>query len=154
MADEQIRDLNLSETHTLLLINLYLSHVQGPSYVPHGVESAYIHINRDIEEDDDAYSEDGFCAVPASSDAIAALPETTVSETETREEEACAVCLEGFKEGDKVKKMPCSHDFHSSCISDSEMLLSEGSLRAIGSLPLPLPLPLGFLFWHHITFLF
>ncbi|EEC68834.1 hypothetical protein OsI_37411 [Oryza sativa Indica Group] len=73
--------------------------LQGPSYVPHGVESAYIHINRDIEEDDDAYSEDGFCAVPASSDAIAALPETTVSETETREEEACAVCLEGFKEG-------------------------------------------------------
>uniref|UniRef100_A0A0E0F9E3 RING-type domain-containing protein n=1 Tax=Oryza meridionalis TaxID=40149 RepID=A0A0E0F9E3_9ORYZ len=75
--------------------------LQGPSYVPHGVESAYIHINRDIEEDDDAYSDDGFCAVPASSDAIAALPKATMSETETREEEACAVCLEGFKEGDK-----------------------------------------------------
>uniref|UniRef100_A0A0E0BF63 RING-type domain-containing protein n=1 Tax=Oryza glumipatula TaxID=40148 RepID=A0A0E0BF63_9ORYZ len=94
--------------------------LQGPSYVPHGVESAYIHINRDIEEDDDTYSDDGFCAVPASSDAIAALPvpETTVSETETREEEACAVCLEGFKEGDRVKKMPCSHDFHANCISE------------------------------------
>uniref|UniRef100_A0A0D3HR85 RING-type domain-containing protein n=1 Tax=Oryza barthii TaxID=65489 RepID=A0A0D3HR85_9ORYZ len=42
----------------------------------------------------------------------------TVRVTETREEEACAVCLEGFKEGDRVKKMPCSHDFHANCISD------------------------------------
>ncbi|CAO2140812.1 unnamed protein product [Urochloa humidicola] len=56
-----------------------------------------------------------FGAVPASGDAMAALPETTVGEGEAAEEE-CAVCLEGYEAGDKLRTMPCVHGFHEHCI--------------------------------------
>nr|CAB3459324.1 unnamed protein product [Digitaria exilis] len=78
--------------------------------------------NRDGEpvvDDDGAYSNGGFGAVPASEEAIAALPETTVGECdgETREKEAeCVVCLEDYQAGDKLRTMPCSHGFHERCI--------------------------------------
>ncbi|CAL4911679.1 unnamed protein product [Urochloa decumbens] len=64
-------------------------------------------------EADDAYAYGGFGAVPASEEAIAALPETTVGEAT---EEECAVCLEAYKAGDTLRTMPCAHGFHESCI--------------------------------------
>ncbi|CAN6289373.1 unnamed protein product [Urochloa humidicola] len=63
---------------------------------------------------DDAYAYGGFGGVPASEEAIAALPETTVGEGEATEE--CAVCLEGYEAGDALRTMPCAHAFHEHCI--------------------------------------
>ncbi|RLM58766.1 hypothetical protein C2845_PM18G00350 [Panicum miliaceum] len=60
-------------------------------------------------------ADSGFVGVPASGDAMAALPETTVGEGGAGEEE-CAVCLEGYAAGDTVRTMPCSHGFHGHCI--------------------------------------
>ncbi|KAF8706513.1 hypothetical protein HU200_030789 [Digitaria exilis] len=51
--------------------------------------------------------------IPASSEAMAHLRETTAAET--REDE-CAVCWESYEEGDKMCAMPCSHAFHDGCI--------------------------------------
>ncbi|GJN07036.1 hypothetical protein PR202_ga24825 [Eleusine coracana subsp. coracana] len=72
----------------------------------------------------------GFGAVPASGVAIACLPETTAGEGEEAEcasqqqhargkaDDECAVCLEGYKIGQALRTMPCSHEFHESCIFD------------------------------------
>jgi hypothetical protein len=62
---------------------------------------------------DDAYSGGGFGAVPASDKAIQELEKAAVGETR---ETACGVCLESFEEDDEIRKMPCSHGFHESCI--------------------------------------
>ncbi|CAL5098371.1 unnamed protein product [Urochloa decumbens] len=74
-------------------------------------------IDAGVGADDDAYAYGGFGAVPASGDAVAALPvpETTVGEGEATEEE-CAVCLEAYEAGDTLRTMPCSHGFHEHCI--------------------------------------
>ncbi|PUZ43661.1 hypothetical protein GQ55_8G025800 [Panicum hallii var. hallii] len=62
-------------------------------------------------------ADSGFVGVPASGDAMAALPETTVGDGGAgEEEEECAVCLEGYAAGDTVRTMPCSHGFHGHCI--------------------------------------
>ncbi|BAT12629.1 Os11g0142600 [Oryza sativa Japonica Group] len=71
-------------------------------------------------DDDEAYSNGGFGAVPALSEAIVSLPEMAVGcgcggGGEAREKE-CGVCLEGFEEGEKLRKMPCEHYFHESCV--------------------------------------
>ncbi|KAF8656734.1 hypothetical protein HU200_060526 [Digitaria exilis] len=52
----------------------------------------------------DLHFSDGRRFVPASSEAMARLPETTVAE-ETREEDECAVCLKSFEEGDRLKSI-------------------------------------------------
>ncbi|KAF8707130.1 hypothetical protein HU200_030369 [Digitaria exilis] len=52
--------------------------------------------------------------VPASSEAMARLRETTAEET--REDEECAVCLKSYEEGVEISAMPCSHEFHDGCI--------------------------------------
>ncbi|RLN29232.1 hypothetical protein C2845_PM05G05900 [Panicum miliaceum] len=65
------------------------------------------------ESQDDAYRNGGFGAVPASGEAIASLPETTVTVVESDE---CAVCFESYEEGDSIRTMPCSHGFHEGCI--------------------------------------
>eukprot|EP00456_Euglypha_rotunda_P027622 TRINITY_DN22043_c0_g1_i15.p1 TRINITY_DN22043_c0_g1~~TRINITY_DN22043_c0_g1_i15.p1 ORF type:complete len:299 (-),score=16.37 TRINITY_DN22043_c0_g1_i15:78-974(-) len=38
------------------------------------------------------------------------------SSTRLVHNESCAICLEDFTEGDKVKVLPCKHGFHSACI--------------------------------------
>ncbi|CAL4995651.1 unnamed protein product [Urochloa decumbens] len=68
-----------------------------------------------VGEADGAYAHGGFGAVPASEEAIAALPETTVGEGEMTGRE-CAVCLEVYEAGDTLRTMPCAHGFHESCI--------------------------------------
>uniref|UniRef100_A0A0E0MCC0 RING-type domain-containing protein n=1 Tax=Oryza punctata TaxID=4537 RepID=A0A0E0MCC0_ORYPU len=100
-----------------------INYLRSSIFVPDGAYVQYPDINRHIGKDEhDAYSNDGFGADPASSDAIAALTEETVDEM--GEEDACTVCLEGFKEGDKLRKMPCNHGFHERVVSSTGLGLS------------------------------
>ncbi|KAK1285661.1 hypothetical protein QJS10_CPB20g00822 [Acorus calamus] len=49
---------------------------------------------------------------PASEAAVESLPEV-----EVEVEMVCAVCLEGMREGEKARRMPCDHMYHGHCIS-------------------------------------
>ncbi|KAK3118362.1 hypothetical protein QOZ80_9BG0697920 [Eleusine coracana subsp. coracana] len=62
------------------------------------------------------YRNGGFGGVPASADAIAGLPLTTVDAGEAAVNDRCAVCHEGYEAGDRVRTMPCAHGFHEGCI--------------------------------------
>jgi hypothetical protein len=75
-----------------------------------GHEHEHEHVNG---HEDEAYSGGGFGAVPASDDEIARLEKATVGDTREAE---CVVCMERFEEGDEIRKMPCSHGFHETCI--------------------------------------
>nr|XP_020163787.1 E3 ubiquitin-protein ligase RING1-like [Aegilops tauschii subsp. strangulata] len=101
-ADEQPHQDSavLSPSHGPLLANLFLM--------------TQIAVYEDNVTDDDERG-GGFGAVPASEKEIAGFAQAAVGDT--REEE-CVVCLESFKEGDDIRKLPCSHGFHNSCISD------------------------------------
>ncbi|CAM0950307.1 unnamed protein product [Alopecurus aequalis] len=61
------------------------------------------------------YRNGGFGAVPASGRAISDLPEITVGEAREKD---CSVCMEVFREGESLRRMPCAHAFHEGCISD------------------------------------
>ncbi|OAC97751.1 hypothetical protein MUCCIDRAFT_157588 [Mucor lusitanicus CBS 277.49] len=37
-------------------------------------------------------------------------------ENKDDEEEECIICLETYQEGDTIRKLPCKHEFHSSCV--------------------------------------
>ncbi|KAI4996997.1 hypothetical protein ZWY2020_052339 [Hordeum vulgare] len=129
---------DIASSHMLLLVNLLLTQQtivyegdvtdddeRGGGFGPIAYED-------DVAADDErgggfgaiAYEEEvtddderggGFGAVPASDKAIDELEEAAVGNTREAE---CVVCLETFKEGDDISKLPCSHGFHKSCISD------------------------------------
>lgn len=50
---------------------------------------------------------------PPARDLVIALPERIGGEDEG---EDCVICLEEFKQGDKIRILPCSHEYHSECI--------------------------------------
>ena len=65
--------------------------------------------------DDSSTSENrGVRALPASKDSIEAMPR--LESLSLKEDEHCAVCLEGYERGGEAREMPCKHKFHSSCI--------------------------------------
>lgn len=106
-----------------------LSALMHISAVPH--YNAFSHVMEEVVLDDiptmlfvfggvlvgdgGGYANGGFGAVPASGGAMADLPKTTVGEIKGEKAE-CAVCIEAYQVGDTVRTMPCSHDFHESCI--------------------------------------
>ncbi|XP_026759632.1 E3 ubiquitin-protein ligase RNF181 [Galleria mellonella] len=49
---------------------------------------------------------------PASKETVKNLPEITIEDDDS----SCPICLKNFQSGDKAKKMPCLHLFHSTCI--------------------------------------
>lgn len=53
---------------------------------------------------------------PASRDALFNLRIHTICQREENEGASCAVCLDEFEVGNKVKKMPCNHLFHNECL--------------------------------------
>ena len=62
-----------------------------------------------------SYRNGGFGAVPASGRAISDLPEITAGEAMEKD---CAVCMEVFGDGERLRRMPCGHAVHDGCISD------------------------------------
>ncbi|KAL2510153.1 putative E3 ubiquitin-protein ligase [Forsythia ovata] len=62
---------------------------------------------------------DGLNMVPASMDAITSLPMKEMEyEEDNTEVESCMICLEEIPAGLVVSTLPCSHVFHSYCISE------------------------------------
>ncbi|KAG8089124.1 hypothetical protein GUJ93_ZPchr0011g28666 [Zizania palustris] len=59
-----------------------------------------------------------FGFVPASNEAFSSLEKIMTAGETSEVEGCCSVCLEDFEGGDELKKMPCSHVFHESCITD------------------------------------
>jgi len=43
-------------------------------------------------------------------------PVPSISDDEKDNEEICSICMEAYKKGDKLKQLPCKHEFHDSCI--------------------------------------
>jgi len=37
-------------------------------------------------------------------------------ENKDDEEEECIICLESYQEGDTIRRLPCKHEFHSTCV--------------------------------------
>ena len=52
---------------------------------------------------------------PASKSAIEKLEKVSVDQSIMKDEKACAVCCNDFKEGEEVQRWPCKHMFHSAC---------------------------------------
>ncbi|XP_004363799.2 hypothetical protein CAOG_02960 [Capsaspora owczarzaki ATCC 30864] len=55
-------------------------------------------------------------AVDADSQETAPPTADQVSLASTVCEETCVICLDDFKEGDTLRCLPCSHDFHQNCV--------------------------------------
>lgn len=53
-----------------------------------------------------------------SSDEIKALPVVIFGQKDTVNPETCAICLEEYVCGDKLRMLPCSHGFHVPCIDN------------------------------------
>lgn len=53
---------------------------------------------------------------PASKKAVDELPALIVGDDELAKSLDCAVCKEEYAKGDRVLKLPCSHQFHPECI--------------------------------------
>ncbi|GAB7348954.1 hypothetical protein MBLNU459_g7944t1 [Dothideomycetes sp. NU459] len=55
---------------------------------------------------------------PATADAIASLPQKSISESDLGEngKADCSICMDEVQLGDKVTLLPCSHWFHGDCI--------------------------------------
>lgn len=50
-------------------------------------------------------------------------------------DECCSVCMDAFKEGERLKVLPCQHVFHETCID--KWLLGKGRAPPTPSSPLP-----------------
>lgn len=59
---------------------------------------------------------DGVGPPPAPEDAIENLPTTTITKEEVDKVLQCSVCMEDFQLDEKVRQMPCLHNFHTDCI--------------------------------------
>ncbi|XP_074306622.1 E3 ubiquitin-protein ligase MPSR1-like [Silene latifolia] len=65
---------------------------------------------------------------PAAKSAVEAMPRVDIrDEGDLADLGECVICLEGYKVGTTLKKMPCQHGFHERCI--------EKWLRLHGSCP-------------------
>jgi hypothetical protein len=53
---------------------------------------------------------------------ISALPTETLTDERvdqlSQDHHKCPICMEDFKAGDVVKRLPCLHAYHQSCIDE------------------------------------
>ena len=69
------------------------------------------------------------------------LGDDSRARTDTHEAPAppeCAVCLVAFESGEKIKTLPCGHEFHLKCV-DAWMLAKKPAVVGDGTLPKPRP---------------
>ena len=69
------------------------------------------------------------------------LGDDSRARTDTHEAPAppeCAVCLVAFESGEKIKTLPCGHEFHLKCV-DAWMLAKKPAVVGEGTLPKPRP---------------
>jgi len=52
----------------------------------------------------------------AAKKAISKLKTVSFQHAASEEDDTCAICLEGYKDGDTLRILPCKHEFHKSCI--------------------------------------
>ncbi|KAG1371064.1 E3 ubiquitin-protein ligase RING1-like [Cocos nucifera] len=81
-----------------------------------------------IEEDG------GFGGVPASASFIESLGRSPYGQGEGFREEECVICLEDFDARAEVSMTPCSHSFHSQCITE---WLKKSHICPICRYPMP-----------------
>ncbi|CAM9575097.1 unnamed protein product [Choristocarpus tenellus] len=59
---------------------------------------------------------------PAPPELIASLPESTLTreavDNISEDSRQCSICLENFRQGDVIRRLPCLHSFHSHCVSN------------------------------------
>ena len=55
---------------------------------------------------------------PAPAHVVKALPTKSFDKSKLQENdpEICAICLEDFEDGSKLRKLPCKHEFHIDCV--------------------------------------
>ncbi len=85
-----------------------------------------------IPSEESADSRGEFGGVPASKSSINALE--TRSFQEDQSASACVICLEDLEAGVEVTAMPCSHEFHRSCLSN---WLEKSHLCPLCRFPMP-----------------
>lgn len=54
---------------------------------------------------------------PASENRITSIPTVEITSEQAHDNLQCTICMEEFREQEKVKRLPCSHHFHEQCIS-------------------------------------
>nr|XP_019710340.1 E3 ubiquitin-protein ligase RNF115-like [Elaeis guineensis] len=68
-------------------------------------------------QDYNLQEDSGFGGMPASKSFIESLGRLPYGQGEGVREEECVICLEDFVAGAEVSTIPCSHSFHSQCIT-------------------------------------
>lgn len=89
---------------------------------------------------------------PAGERDVDSLPTNVLSQEEAErlpeEHSSCVICIERFKAGDTVKRLPCLHGFHKECIDSWLGKLQAPKDQLSPTIPrpstIPLPLPLSF----------
>ena len=75
------------------------------------LESHIAQMRAQLSGEDSAPRESG-----ASDDALARMPTRVFSETDSAETPTCAVCMCDAEAGDTLRRLPCGHEFHKTCV--------------------------------------
>lgn len=75
------------------------------------LESHIAQMRAQLSGEDSAPRESG-----AGDDALARMPTRVFSETDSAETPTCAVCMCDAEAGDTLRRLPCGHEFHKTCV--------------------------------------
>ena len=74
------------------------------------LESHIAQMRAQLSGEDSAPRESG------AGDALARMPTRVFSETDSAETPTCAVCMCDAEAGDTLRRLPCGHEFHKTCV--------------------------------------